>query len=177
MKIAITGGIAEGKSTVLQMIADAGYRVDSADTLSRQVFLQEGVQKALGALLGTTLPVDPVLLREKMADRQIRRSVNQIMHPSVLAALHESRAQFVEVPLLIETCLQGKFLEVWVVTCGREEQLARLTLRYGNGPQAESLLGGQLPTRAKLPFADRIVRTNQDLDTVRRIVNQNLTSL
>lgn len=75
-----------------------------------------------------------------------------------------------EIPLLIEACLQGGFDRVWVVTCGADEQRRRLVERLGGEAGAEALLGSQLPTRAKIPFADVVIRTNQPEWSVKRDV-------
>lgn len=96
------------------------------------------------------------------ASTQVRRAVNSAMHRMVLEELVGSGAQAVEVPLLCEACLTDAFPYVWVVTCGLEEQTRRLRTRLGSEAAANSAMAWQLPTRAKLPFADAIVRTNRE---------------
>ncbi len=97
--------------------------------------------------------------------------MNRILHPILLQRMLEANADFIEVPLLIETCIQGLFDEVWVVSCDPDEQLRRLSLRVGM-PEALKLIRSQLPTSAKLPFADFIVRTNEPETSVFALVRQ-----
>src|SRR5688572_7835223 len=171
MRLAVTGGIAEGKSTVLQAIQEAGIDVVSADEIARQVFQLEEVQAELASILKTEPPIEPDRLKSAIfADPHARRAVNRLMHPLVIRDIEASVVPVIEVPLLIESATQGLFARVWVVTCGPEEQLRRLTERTGDTFSAKQMMEAQLPSRARLPFADRIVRTNLELNTVRQYV-------
>lgn len=169
-RIAVTGGIAEGKSTVAGYLKDLGYSVASSDEVGREVFRTESVQHALAKLLGVAAPVDPALVRARLDDPAIRRSVNAITHPEIVRRIRSDRAEVFEIPLLVETCLQGEFDRVWVVTCGEEEQLRRLTVRLGNSDEARKQIATQLPTRAKIAFADSVIRTNRGESSVMRSV-------
>lgn len=170
MRIAITGGIAEGKSTVLAYLAELGFRVDSADKIAQELFETEDVRFELERLLAPK-PYSRDSLREFIAEGdENRRKINHILHPRIVATLEESDAQFVEIPLLIEIALQWRYDRVWVVTCGQEEQLRRLTERTGNEAVARIWIKTQLPTSAKIVFADQIIRTNQDFDSVQHEV-------
>jgi len=165
---AITGGIAEGKSTVLGYLAEAGYRVASADSVARAVYGREDVQAEINRVFGTT---DREMLRQKLADDPLaRRSLNRLMHVPVWEALAASGADIVEIPLLIETALHDRCRGVWVVTCGQDEQRARLVSRLGSHELVDRLLATQLPTRVKEVFADRVLRTNLPEPQVRREV-------
>lgn len=165
-RIAVTGGIAEGKSTVLGYLEKMGYLVASADVVAREIFEQEETQAEISALIGATAPVGSDQVRQAIGSRPgIRRELNRMMHPRILRRIQESPAQFVEVPLLIEACLQGEFDQVWVVTCGREEQFRRLEARVGKG-EAVKLLGMQLPSEVKEVFADCVIRTNRAEEVV-----------
>ncbi|HVT13422.1 MAG TPA: dephospho-CoA kinase [Fimbriimonadaceae bacterium] len=166
----MTGGIAEGKSTVLGYLSEMGYPIESADRIAREVFSSEPVQRQIAELLGFAPPVSSEDLRSKLRDPSLRRAVNTITHPRILEGLRSSHATFFEIPLLIETCLQGTFDRVWVVTCGMEEQRRRLAERLGSEAAAESMIGTQLTSRIKIPFGDRVIRTNQAELSVKRFV-------
>jgi len=156
--IAITGGVAEGKSTVLGYCKEAGYRVASADEVAREVFASDPVQSAIAERLGTIPPVERHVVRTALEESPAFR--RELTHAAIIRRLKGIGAAVVEVPLLIEVCLQSDFDRVWVITCGREEQIRRLAERLGTC-NAGRLLASQLPTKAKTPFADCIVRTNQ----------------
>lgn len=167
MLTAITGGIAEGKSTVLEFLEKQGYSVASADKVSRDLFDLSEVNGQLAQLAGVERPITRQVLRERIIDQPtLRRAVNKLMHPMIMSTIREMEVEFVEVPLLIEACLQGEYDEIWVVTCGIAEQRKRLADRYGAGTDVDRILDAQLPTSTKLAFADWIIRTDQPKECV-----------
>jgi dephospho-CoA kinase len=169
MRVAITGGIAEGKSTVMAIVAELGHATASSDAIARRVFSEPEVQARLAAAAGLDAPaIAPAELRAAItASDAVRKRVNAIMHPRVRAAMDDSPARFHEVPLLIEACLYGRYDRIWVVTCGAEEQRRRLIARLGDPATADALIASQLPTAAKEAFADEIIRSDQSLDAMR----------
>jgi dephospho-CoA kinase len=166
---AITGGIAEGKSTVLGYLADAGYRTLSADAVAREVFETSEMQSLIREHLRTR---DRQELRQLISvDPGARRQLNTLMHGPVWKAILDQEPQFVEVPLLIETVLHPFCMGVWVVTCGESEQRRRLSERFsGDTGKAEALIQAQLPSRVKTVFADRVFDSNLPEPHVRREV-------
>lgn len=170
-RIAITGGVGEGKSTVLKYIKEMGISTVSSDVVARRVFNSKAVQKQISEVTGMPLPILPEHLRDLFPKTPtLRRTLNRIMHPLIRAELRASKAPVAEVPLLIEACMMADFDRIWVVTCGPEEQLARVAERLGSPDAAARLIATQIPTRAKLPFADIIVRTNQPEESVKSYI-------
>jgi dephospho-CoA kinase len=169
-RIAITGGVAEGKTTALNYLRDLGYSVESSDRIGREVFELPEVQRALAEILNLSMPINSDDVRTQLSNSELRRRVNELMHPRILARLSVADCDFVEVPLLIETCLQSYYDCVWVVTCGPDEQLKRLTERLGSEGDALALIRTQLTSGAKITFADTIIRTNLDELSVKRCV-------
>lgn len=162
LPLAVTGGIAEGKSTVVGYLAEAGFRCVSADDLVRSVVQRPEVAAPLGTLRRkASAETNEQFLDAMASDVGLRRRVNALLHAPVVEAMLDSDAQVFEVPLLFETCLQGLFHRVWVVTCGPEEQIRRLTMRTGDEGRSRRLIASQLSSDIKVAFADRIVRTNQ----------------
>ncbi|MBS1713180.1 MAG: dephospho-CoA kinase [Armatimonadetes bacterium] len=159
-RLGVTGGIAEGKSTVLSGLRGLGVRTASADEIVRNLWDDGSIPESLGPLFGGRKVSKKEVLDALSSDPRVRRAVNAATHGLVMARLAETGAEAVEVPLLVETCLMGLFRRVWVVTCGPDEQLRRLTERLGDGAAAARAVRAQLPTRAKVPFADAVVRTN-----------------
>jgi dephospho-CoA kinase len=172
MRIALTGGVAEGKSTVLEYLGDLGVETDSADLAAKRVFDIEAVQHRIAAVSGFSLPLDRTELLTKMAEStDLRRAVNKIMHPQILKEILLSKAKVVEVPLLLEACIQQHFDRIWAVTCGPEEQQRRLADRLRSEDQAASIIKSQLTTRIKTAFADEIIRTNSPRGSVKRVTS------
>jgi dephospho-CoA kinase len=165
MQIAITGGIAEGKSTVLKFCAELGVPILSADDLARQAFADPEIKIAVENLLQLPLG-DRVAIRSRiLADDTARRGLNQILHPWVAAQARDFHGA-IEIPLLIETARFSEVDAVVVVTCGEVEQRRRLLERVQDADLTERMLAAQLPTRVKMQFADAVVRTNDSLQSV-----------
>jgi len=165
--IAITGGVAEGKTTVLRHLASLGARVWSADEEAARLLANPRIKREVAEALG--LPIDfarPDLAQRLREDVRARRTLNALLHAPILDAMKKAQPDVAEIPLLVEACLIGRFDQVWVVTCGPEEQRRRLVARFGDERAADDLLATQLRTRAKLPFADLVVRTNTALESV-----------
>ena len=166
MRIAVTGGVAEGKSTVVASLAKRGLRCVSADEFAREVRGEPQTRRLIAGEFG--LDVDGLEdgLRHALADPAARRRLNELMHPLVWSRLQATPHDVAEVPLLVEACLQDAYDYVVVVTCGPAEQRRRLVERLGDEALADQILRTQLPSRAKKPFADLIVRTDGTLEDV-----------
>lgn len=169
MRVALTGGVAEGKTTVLRMLSEFGLSTASADEVAREALDDPLVQEELGEAVGLAAPFDrDALMTIVRNEPDKRRAMNEVLHPEVFSRLVETGADVVEVPLLLEACVQSAFSRIWVATCGSEEQLRRLTARLGSEGAAMSLLAAQLPSLAKQAFADRVVRTDRPLASVQK---------
>ncbi|HRF60118.1 MAG TPA: dephospho-CoA kinase [Fimbriimonadaceae bacterium] len=167
MAIALTGGIAEGKSTVLGFASDRGVRTASADSVVAELWTQTEFRTEVAEALGLAGPADKASVRARVtADPSARLSLNRLTHRRVMEALLGSEAELIEIPLLIETVAHPLFHRVWVVTCGASEQERRLRDRLGDAASVAGFLATQLPTRAKLAFADRILRTDTSFSHV-----------
>jgi dephospho-CoA kinase len=129
-RIAITGGVADGKTTVLRIFESLGAQTVSSDQLVAALLAPgtEVWEQLIREFGQAIIAADGALVRERLAalafgDPVARRRLNQIMHPAVVRALqaqlraHEPSLTpiFVEVPLLIEVALQGSFDAVVVV--------------------------------------------------------------
>lgn len=171
MRVAVTGGIAEGKSTVLRYLSELGQPVQSSDELARQVYSDSYTQSTIASLLGVSEPVARDVVLEAMTKRPgFRRALNALMHQRIASLIELSIAGFIEVPLLAETCMMSRFDRVWVVTCGPDEQLRRLVERVGSADAARALIAAQLSTEVKCAFADEVIRTNANSRNVQRSV-------
>lgn len=178
MRVAITGGICDGKTTVLSALAEAGYPTFSADAVLTELYGEPTFVQGLVAILGVEAApggsVDRVWIRNRaLEDDRFRRTLNLYTHAPVLrrvlARMGGDRIAFAEVPLLVEAAAQGHFDRVWVVDAGEAERRRRLEQRVGDTGLAERLLATQLPTAVKAAFADRILRTDAPLETVKSL--------
>ncbi len=170
-KVAITGGIAEGKSTVASFLANMGVEVISADEIARHCLESKEVKSQIQNQLGLAANFSRINLRDAITGNDIaRRNLNSIIHPLVVERILESDADVYEVPLLIESCLMSLFQSIWVVTCGPKLQLERLTSRLNDGALAQKTISLQLDSEVKCAFADHIIRTDEPLSSVQSVV-------
>lgn len=189
MRVAITGGVCDGKTTVLAALGQAGHATISADDVVRRLYSTPSFLDKLSRQLGDQAIVGGRFCREwvrdsALRDPSFRRRLNRLVHPQVAREIREelnafgSRLVFVEVPLLIEAAMQGQFDRVWVVDAGRAERRRRLLERLnGDEEAAMAVLRTQLPTEAKIAFADRILRTDCSLATVKILAAKLATEL
>jgi dephospho-CoA kinase len=172
-RLAVTGGAAEGKSTVVRELERLGLRSVSADDVARQVMSDPDVEAKVAQECGLTRPLDPHALRERIArDPLARRAVNRAVHAETARRLIEADADVAEVPLLVEACLHWAFRRVWTVTCGPQEQRRRLIERLGDQDLADRLVASQLSAPTKIVFGDAVLRTDRALSAVHEDVRR-----
>lgn len=182
-RFALTGGIAEGKTTVLGMFQRLGIATLSSDAVVARL-LSPGTelwQQIVEQFGQTIVNADGTLSRPRLAEVAFgnplqRRVLNRLVHPAVVAEIRReaepqtSALLLIEVPLLIEVAWQGWFDGILVVQATPHLQYQRLRARGIPEPLITAMLASQLPTRAKVPFADWVIRTDCSLEqTVRQV--------
>jgi dephospho-CoA kinase len=173
--VALTGGIASGKSVVAAIFREKGCFVQSADRLARDLMSPDRpAWKKLVARFGPAiLNPDRTIDRGRFArlifsDPEARRYVNGVVHPLVMAAKkrtvarleREGRARiFVsEAALTIEAGYAGFFDKIVVVQCPPDLQARRLADRDGISPEeARQRIGAQMPAAEKVKHADYLI--------------------
>lgn len=173
MWIAVTGGIAEGKSTVCQILAELGCTVASADAVVRELIDDPAIRQRVSEVLGLT-DLTPAAIRQTIQSDAKRRALNAVLHTPVWSRLKEIQADVTEIPLLFETMLQTNFKTVWAITCGPDEQRRRLEARGLGEAEIGAVLGWQLPSRVKVALANEVIRTNGEISSVRSYVAEAL---
>jgi dephospho-CoA kinase len=175
VRVALTGGIATGKSTVLRHFRARGIPTIDADQLARDVVAPgtaglEAVARRFGrAVLGADGSLDRrALATVVFADASARAALEAIVHPAVyeaialwFASLPPAVALAVaDIPLLFETGHQGDFDVVIVAACPPEEQVRRVMSRDGiSQADARARLAAQWPIDRKVGAADAVVWT------------------
>lgn len=160
MRIAITGGIASGKSTIVQMLRERGISTLSADALAGDVLWNSDIQAQLMSHFSTNESVSPVVLKGLISGSdENRRAINRIMHPAISLEIEQATAVAIEIPLLFETCLHVSFQSIWVANCSKATQIARLRERYGSEGKFDHI-SWQLDSKVAVAFADSIIPTD-----------------
>jgi len=177
LKVALTGGIATGKSYVLGQFRRRGVPCLDADDLAHGV-TAAGTEAtaAIAARFGhEVLAADGAVDRTRLgpivfADPAARRDLEAIVHPAVYRAIEAAMRGFAaiggsalavaEIPLLYETGRAADFDRVIVTACSEEAQIARLAGRGLNEARARQILAAQTPTLEKVALADFVIRTD-----------------
>jgi dephospho-CoA kinase len=179
-RVALTGGIASGKSTVASLFAGHGVPVIDTDEIAHELTRRgepavARIAEALGAdLLDERGELDRRLLRSRVfADPALRRRLEGLLHPLILEemARRSARAggpyQIVVVPLLFEAGLEDRFDRVLVVDCPEAEQRRRLRSRDGEtAANVERILAAQMRRDARLERADDVIVNDDTLATL-----------
>jgi dephospho-CoA kinase len=190
IRLALTGSIGMGKSTVAEMFRRAGVPVFDADAVVRRLQGPGGslVGKIEERFPGTTGPdgVNRDALSERvLSDPDELAALEAIVHPSV----HHERTRFIvengdqpallfEIPLLFETGGAEVFDKVIVVSAPAEIQRERVLARPGmTEEKLAALIARQMPDEEKRARADFVVDTGGDLSTTERQVSEILSCL
>lgn len=181
-RIALTGGIATGKSTVARIFADLGATILDADQVAREV-AQPGTNcwQTLRDFLGPAYFEENGALRRRelreriIEDSQCRLTVDAILHPTILEemeqrwqALQTLRPEQIiifDIPLLFEAGLADCFETIILVYTSREIQIQRLMLRDSlSAAEAAETLTMQLPIETKRAKSHVVIDNSGDLD-------------
>lgn len=194
LRVALTGGIATGKSHVLDQFRRRGVPCLDADALVHGVEAA-GTEstRAIAARFGPdVIAADGSVDRGKLApivfaDASARRDLEAIVHPAVYRAIAAGLRAFelaerpalalVDVPLLYESGRAGDFDKVIATVCPPEVQIARLLARGMSEGEARQRLAAQLPAADKGARADFVVRTDGSFANTERQVDELLEVL
>lgn len=193
MIIGLTGGIASGKSTVVEMIKEAGYKVIDADQLVHDMQTKGGrLYRSLLDWLGEAILLsDGELNRPKLG--QLIFSSEEMRHQSAeiqgkiireeLAAKRDCLAEeedvfFMDIPLLIENNYQDWFDQIWLVAVSPEVQRQRLMKRnHLSAEEADMRIASQMPLSEKLPYASLVIDNNGSIDDLKEKVKNAIKDL
>ncbi len=175
-RIALTGGIATGKTHVANRLRAAGVPVVDADVLAREAVVpgSPGLAAVVARFGAAMLTPEGVLDRARLgtvvfADAQARRDLEAIVHPAVRAAIgtffdalpDQTPFAVADIPLLFETGRAADFDRVIVVACSRDQQVARVVERdLLTREEAERRVASQWPIEDKAARADYLIRTD-----------------
>jgi dephospho-CoA kinase len=182
--IALTGGIASGKSAVAELFAAEGVPVLDTDQIARDVV--EPGTPALGKLVAEFGPgildaagrLDRKRMRELVfADTTKRKRLESITHPAIREELlRRSQAagglyQIHVIPLLVESGRSDAYDRVLVVDAPPADQIRRLQQRDGGSVEAaQRILDAQASREDRLSVADDVIVNTGTLADLRQFV-------
>ncbi|ENI8942500.1 dephospho-CoA kinase [Listeria monocytogenes] len=185
--IGLTGSVATGKSTVSNMIQQAGIPLVDADIAARKVVEPgtEGLKEIVAYFGEEILLADGTLDRAKLGeiifkDKEKREKLNEITHPRVKDYMLEAREGFFrageelvffDIPLLFESHLESLVDQIVVVWTTPETELKRLMER-NNLTKEDALrrIESQMGIDEKARKADFVIDNNESLEKTQKQV-------
>ena len=183
--IALTGGIAAGKSLVAAELQSHGLAVIDADQVARAVVepgkpaLQQIVERFGPGVLDDAGGLDRQALGEQIFhDDQARAELNAIVHPAVWQESHRLFSAHLDkhpdvplvyaVPLLVEGDRIGEFDLVVVVHASKEERMTRLIHQRGlSEAEAHARVESQASDEERLAVADIVISADVSEEATR----------
>jgi dephospho-CoA kinase len=189
--VALTGGIASGKSTVSDLLEEKGAYVLCSDRLAREVVKkgapawQDIVDHFGEAILDANGEVDRARLAEIIfSDHTERAFLNSVTHPRIFQLMYERLQErdaqtggkgiaVLDIPLLVEAKAAGMFDFTLVVDVSPETQVERITRdRDSSREEAWSRIRAQVPRDDRLASADHVIHNEGGLEELRREVDE-----
>ena len=166
----VTGCVASGKSTFMQIAKNSGFECISADEIAHQILALNSAK--IAEFLGNSSFLEKGQINRKKLgklvfnDNALRKKLENFMHPKIRFNIMEkiNKAQgviFVELPLFFETKNYENLGEVIVIYAPKELCLKRLMKRNNlNEIEALKRLNAQIDIEEKRKLADIIIENS-----------------
>lgn len=178
--IALTGGIACGKSEVAGILKSGGIPVIDTDAVAHSL-LQPGqpvFEKVKNVFGNKCESPEGGIDRKKLgaivfSDPEARGQLNAIMHPVIYEKVRDWLADQAKphavamIPLLYETGVAKDFEKVLVVASDEEHALRRMHARGWTDAEARARVAAQWPVAEKVRRADAVIYNNDDLEALK----------
>jgi len=185
--IGIIGGVASGKSTVAAEFAKLGCAVIDADKLAHEALDNVDVKAKIAATFGNDVLDDTGRVHRKkladivFADREKLASLNEIVHPYVLARAEQLLEQYqrcrqvraivLDMPLLVEVGWDARCDRIVFVDCQESLRVARAKkIGICDESQLKARENFQICLDNKVRLADNIINNNSGLSELSRQV-------
>lgn len=184
--VALSGGIASGKSTIANLFAQLGVPIIDADVIARQV-VEIGtdaykliIKHFSQEILLPNNEIDRSQLRDIIFNNDHERLwLNNLLHPIIQEQTQIQIAQQTAayviwvVPLLVENNLHNLADRVLMVDTPEQLQLERLIQRDNiDESLAKKMISSQISSQKRLTYADDIIVNNGDLTSLTAQVNK-----
>lgn len=187
MRIAITGGIGSGKSTVANIVREKGYPVFSCDEIYGELLKDSRFLVGLAQNFGPRILTDGKLNRKALAeivfgDKEALKRLDDLVHPEIMKeALRRTEGlalSFCEVPLLFENGFEKLFDDVVVVLRAKDARLQSIMLRdHITQKDADSRINSQYNYDLNEFTKYYVIHNDTNLDDLRLKTEQILTKI
>ncbi len=187
--IGITGGIACGKTTVSDLLAEKGAIPINADEIGHQLLKSDSpiLNKLTETFGPDILDASGDVSRKELGaivfnDKAALEQLNSLMHPLIIERSRTQARKLVsedpscvvllDAPLLIEAGAYDSVDLIIVVTSSRDLQIKRILERSHsqNRPltenEAQARIDSQMPVSEKAKYADIVIENNGTLETL-----------
>ena len=177
----ITGSIASGKSTVVNLLKERGFSVIDADLIAHEqleICKGEIVREFGEQILDGTGKIDRKKLGAIVFNEPKKlKNLEQILHPKIKAEIFFKASQlerlgqvyFVDIPLFFEKKERyAEFKNVAVIYAPKELLLSRLMSRNGlNLEDAKARVELQMDTKQKREMAKFVIDNSSDMENLK----------
>lgn len=177
--IAVTGGICTGKSSVLEVLEEAGVPVFSCDSEIREVknknkSIQDKIRKLFPEANGDNKIIAEIIFNDKFKKQELESLLYPELEKSKSRFLKENEGKivFVEIPLLYEHGKENEYDKVIVTKCLPATQKQRAVKRGINTVLLEKIMESQLSNETKASRADYVIDSDKNKeDTAIEVLN------
>jgi len=176
VKIAITGGIGTGKSSLCQFFEDWGFPVISADKEARKALMKDSPLYPSLLKLFNKKSHDSLnpkeIAKEIFFNFSLKKQFESIVHPYIFECILQEEQKiknhshiFYEIPLLFETNLMDDFNWIILVICSKNLQKERVIKKTNLSPkEAQMRINAQKPQETKIEKSDIVIENNRSLE-------------
>jgi len=170
IKVAITGGIGTGKTTILSMFADKGIPVFNSDEIAREIMntnplLKNEIITAFGDKAYDKNKLNKKYLSNVVFNNEtLLKKINSIVHPYVADEFNswikkqDSKYIIYESAIIFENQGEGFFDKIICVTAPEDDIIFRVMKRNNfSKDKIKSIINRQLPNEAKIQKSDYVI--------------------
>lgn len=170
IKVAITGGIGTGKTTISNMFSDKGVPVFNSDEIAKEIMntnslLKNEIVTAFGDKVYDKNRLNKEYLSDAIFNNEtLLKKINAIVHPYVAdefnSWIEEQDSKYIiyESAIIFENQAEDFFDKIICVTASKEDVISRVMKRNNfSVDKIKSIINKQLPNDAKIQKSDYVI--------------------
>lgn len=182
LKIAVTGGMGSGKSTVCDYFREQGYTVIVSDDVAKDILVCDAnVKQKIIKQFGKDSYKNGVLNRNYLSDKVFPDEknveiINAIVHPPTIKLinkivndeLQKSNLVFVESALIFEAKMDKDYDHIILVTSEDKEKIKRVVERDNiTADKVKKRLDNQVPEKQKKSKVDFVIENKSNIEDLK----------